>query len=166
MIPSKAELQAIIAGAQGRWRPLILVAIFAGLRASELRGLLWGDIDLNGGMLHVRQRADEANMIGKLKSKAGYRAIRMPPIVINALREWKLACPKGELGLVFPNRRGTVDNYSNIMRRGFGPIQIAAGITRTHADGRTVAEYGLHALRHSPPACGSSRGTMRNGFRP
>ena len=148
VIPSKAELQAIIAGAQGRWRPLILVAIFAGLRARELRGLRWSDIELDGGMLHVRQRADEANMIGKLKSKAGYRAIRMPPIVINALREWKLACPKGELGLVFPNRRGTVDNYSNIMRRGFGPIQLAAGITKTR-DGRTVAKYGLHALRHS-----------------
>jgi integrase len=36
--PTKAELQAIIAGAAGRWRPFILVAIFCGLRASELRG--------------------------------------------------------------------------------------------------------------------------------
>jgi integrase len=32
-------LQAIVAGAAGRWRPVILVAIFCGLRASELRGL-------------------------------------------------------------------------------------------------------------------------------
>lgn len=76
----------------------------------------------------------------------------MPPIVINALREWKLACPKGALGLVFPNKLGNVESYTNIVQYGFGPIQIAAGITRMHDDGRTVAKYGMHALRH---ACAS-----------
>jgi integrase len=32
VIPTKAELQEIIAGAAGRWRPVILTAIFCGLR--------------------------------------------------------------------------------------------------------------------------------------
>jgi hypothetical protein len=32
------------------------------------------------------------------------------PLVVNALREWKLACPKGELGLVFPNGAGNVES--------------------------------------------------------
>ena len=41
VIPSKKELNAIINSAEGRWRPLMLVAIFCGLRASELRGLRW-----------------------------------------------------------------------------------------------------------------------------
>ncbi|WP_439925451.1 hypothetical protein [Nitrobacter sp. JJSN] len=40
-MPTKAELQVIIAGATGRWRPLILVAVFCGLQESELRGLFW-----------------------------------------------------------------------------------------------------------------------------
>jgi site-specific recombinase XerD len=31
-IPTRDELRAIIAGAQGRWRPLILTALFTGLR--------------------------------------------------------------------------------------------------------------------------------------
>jgi integrase len=39
VIPTKPELQAIIGNSAGRWRPLILVATFCGLRASELRGL-------------------------------------------------------------------------------------------------------------------------------
>jgi hypothetical protein len=30
----------MLAAAQGRWRPLVVTAIFTGLRASELRGLL------------------------------------------------------------------------------------------------------------------------------
>ena len=45
--PTKAELQAIIACAPDRWRPLILVAVFCGLRASELRGLRWSDVDFD-----------------------------------------------------------------------------------------------------------------------
>jgi integrase len=104
--PTKAELQAIIAGAAGRWRPLILVAIFCGLRASELRGLRWEDVDFEAREITVKQRADAKNHIGKLKSKAAYRSIPMPSMVVNTLREWRLVCPKGDLGLVFPSGAG------------------------------------------------------------
>ena len=57
-IPSPAEVKAIIGNVKGRWRPLLIVATFTGLRASELRGLRWKDIDLKKGELHVHQRAD------------------------------------------------------------------------------------------------------------
>ena len=83
----------------GRWRPMLLTAIFTGLRASELRGLRWADVDLKRGEIHVRQRADRYNKIGPPKSEAGERTIPLPPMVVNALREASLACPKGELGL-------------------------------------------------------------------
>ena len=105
-IPTADEIKAIIAAA-GPWRPLLMTAIFAGLRASELRGLRWEDVDLKRSELHVRQRADRYNVMGKPKSKAGDRLVPLGPLVLNALREWKLACPKGELGLVFPTIRRT-----------------------------------------------------------
>jgi integrase len=168
VIPTKPELQAIIAGAAGRWRPLILVAVFCGLRGSELRGLRWSDIDFEGRQINVAQRADAFHKIGRLKSKAGYRSIPMPPMVVNALREWKLKCPKGGLGLVFPTGSGNVESHSNIVKRGFIPIQIAAGVTTPvpvlDEAGRPIinnagepvmreaSKYGLHALRH---ACAS-----------
>jgi integrase len=42
--------------------------------------------------------------------------------VLNALREWKLTCPKGDLDLVFPNGLGKVESYANLIERGFwGP---------------------------------------------
>jgi integrase len=145
VIPTKAELQAIIAGAAGRWRPLILVATFSGLRASELRGLRWTDVDFEGRQLNVAQRADASHKIGKLKSKSAYRSIPLPPIVLNALREWKLVCPKGDLDLVFPNGSGKVESHANIIEHGFGPIQIAAGVVNGDGGGR----YGMHALRHA-----------------
>ena len=49
--------------ATGRWRPLLLTAIFTGLRASELRGLRWADVDLDKRELHVRQRADRCSTL-------------------------------------------------------------------------------------------------------
>src|SRR5262249_61549032 len=70
-IPPPAEIKAIVGKLDGRWRPLILTAIFAGLRASELRGLRWEDGDLKRAELHVRQRADKYKTIGKPKSAAG-----------------------------------------------------------------------------------------------
>jgi integrase len=40
-IPTKAEVTAMLAIATGRWRPLLLTAVFTGMRSSELRGLTW-----------------------------------------------------------------------------------------------------------------------------
>jgi integrase len=66
-------------------------------------------------------------------------------MVINALRQHRLTCPKGNLGLVFPNGKGNVENYSNITKRGLFPTLIAAGVV----DAKGNAKYtGLHALRH------------------
>ena len=145
-IPAPAEIRAIIAHLEGRWRPLLLAAIFTGLRASELRGLQrWADVDLKRGEIHVRQRADHFNTIGRLKSESGERTVPLPPMVVNMLREHRVACPKGELGLVFPNSKGRVENYSNIVKRGLIPLMMAAGIT----DANGKAKYtGLHSLRH------------------
>ena len=141
-IPAPDEIRAIIAHLEGRWRPLLLTAIFTGLRASELRGLRWADVDLKRGEIHVRQRADHFNTIGRLKSESGERTVPLPPMVVNMLREHRVACPKGELGLVFPNSKGRVENYSNIVKRGLIPLMMAAGIT----DANGKAKYtGLHS---------------------
>jgi integrase len=144
-IPSPDEVRAIIAHLEGRWRPLFLTAIFTGLRASELRGLRWVDVDLKRGELHVRQRADRYRAIGLPKSEAGERTVPLSPIVINALKEHRLTRPKGDLDLVFPNREGRVEDYTNIIRRGLKPTLVAAGVV----DKRRRAKYpGLHSLRH------------------
>jgi integrase len=144
-IPSTDEIRAIIAKLEARFRPLLLTAIFTGLRASELRGLRWEDIDLKRAELHVRQRADRYNVIGRTKSEAGERTVPLPPIVVSVLREHKFPCPNGPLGLAFPNSKGRIDHRSSIVERGLRPAQVSAGIV--NADGK--ARYpGLHSLRH------------------
>ena len=51
--PTKAELNLLIGRAPESWRPFIVTAIFTGMRASELRGLRWSDVDLENATLHV-----------------------------------------------------------------------------------------------------------------
>jgi integrase len=151
--PDKEEINALLKTADGKWRPFFLTAVFSGMRASELRGLRWSDVDLKAGVFHVRQRADAWGEIGEPKSQAGTRDIPMPPIVVNALKEWKLKCPKGDLDLVFPNGAGNLENHGNLTARGYYALQREAGVTKragTDKDGKPVMKpkYGLHTLRH------------------
>ena len=144
-IPTLDEIRAIIAHLQGALRALLLTAIFTGLRASELRGLRWPDIDLKRAILHVRQRVDCYQQIGAPKSVAGERTVPLPPMLVNTLREWKLACPPSHLGLAFPNQRGNPHYLTDIIKRSFHPAQVAAGVVNA----KGLAKYtGLHTLRH------------------
>jgi integrase len=142
--PNNAEIKRLIEAASGKRRVLLLTAALTGLRASELRGLRWSDIDLKVGDLQVRQRADRYNAIGAPKSDSSVRTIPIDPGALTAaLREWKLACPKGDEGLVFPSSAGRIDHHKNMLRS-LAPVMIAAGIV----DKRGKPKYGLHSFRH------------------
>jgi integrase len=152
-IPTPDEIRAFLAVLDGRWRPILLTAVFSGLRSSELRGLRWQDVDLSKATITVRQRSDKWGEIGSTKSHSSQRTLPVPPVVVSTLREWKLACPPGEL--VFPNGQGNPESHSNIVNRGLIPAMKAAGLAdptgETDKDGVAIlgARYsGLHALRH------------------
>ena len=160
-IPTPAEIRALLKAALGGWHAFFSVAALAGLRGSELRGLRWPDIALGAATITVRQRADAWGEIGSLKSEAGYRTIPVSPMVVKALREWKLACPKGDDELVFPNGRGRVESHQNIVQRAWYPLQLRAGVAvpKLDQDGKPIEDEdgqvvmkpkypGLHALRH------------------
>jgi integrase len=163
-IPTKDEIRRLLEAAEGYGRALLAVAVFTGLRASELRGLAWDAIDLKRGCLTVRQRADRWNTIGSPKTETSRREVPLPPYAVNVLREWRLACPKGPLGLVFPHTRGQVASLPNIHRRVLGALQVKTGIVSvadvrsaspelTEAQAIELAKmhpcYGLHAFRHA-----------------
>jgi len=135
-LPTPDEMRAFLAVLRGRWRPVLMTAVFSGLRSSELRGLRWQDVDFQSAEIAVRQRSDKWGAIGATKSHAGQRTVPVPPVLVNTLREWKLAAPVGEL--VFPNGKGNPESHSNIVNRGMIPAMQAAGLPYT----------GLHALRH------------------
>jgi integrase len=107
-IPTKAEVKALLDSAADRQRALLTAAVFTGMRASELRGLRWQDVNFRDQVVHVRQRADTSGGLGSPKSASARRDIPMAPALVTALKEWRLACgPKrGTHDLVFPGRFG------------------------------------------------------------
>ena len=148
-IPTPTEIREFLGALEGRWRPILLTAVFSGLRSSELRGLRWQDVDFGKATIEVRQRSDKWGQIGSTKSHSSQGTVPVPPVVIGTLREWKLKCPPG--ALVFPNGQGRPESHSNIVNRGLTPTMKAAGLSYT----------GLHALRHLCVVADQSQGGWR-----
>jgi integrase len=144
--PSTQEIGRLIRATEKfdiRRRALLALVTFTGLRASELRGLRWKDIDLTHGDVRVRQRADCYCKIGNPKSASSTRAIPIDPFVVKILKEWFIACPKGEHNLVFPSSTGKIEYHKNMLR-GLAPVLAAAGLTKKNGK----PKYALHAFRH------------------
>lgn len=146
----KQELLAIITACECEERALFLTVIFTGLRASELRGLAWSNIEFARKTVKVSQRADSWNQVGLPKSQAGFRTIPLPDRALNALREWKLASPVSKMDLVFPSKKRTPQCYSSLMSRKVHPVQVRAGVSTTSKgkNGRTVQK-----AKYAPTRC-------------
>jgi integrase len=139
-IPTTAEIKRMVAAATDtRARALLLLATFTGLRASELRGLRWSDIDLKRGEVHVRQRADKYQEIGDPKSAGSRRSVPLDlGTVGDALKQWKLKCPNFGGDLVFPDSKGEPMHH-----------RVFLAILRSVMKGAGIRnEYGLHSFRH------------------
>lgn len=160
-IPTPTEIRTIVHAAQGKWRAPLVVAIFTGVRSSELRAIRWQDVNLETRMLHVRQRVDRYGVIGPPKSEAGTRSIPLLPIVVNTLKELKLASKRNDADLVFANKNGRPVSHADLINNGLIPTLRAAGLVSSMLDqhgnprvdrrGRPLitGKYtGLHAFRH------------------
>jgi integrase len=171
VVPEIAEVKAILAacdrlavpGRAGRpwrrYRVMFSLGIHTGMRIGEIRGLPWTALDLAVGQVHVRQQADENNKIKEYtKSDAGRRTIPLPADLVRLLREWKIEA--GGNALVFATKSGRPDPASNILRRGWFPLQVLAGVcdpvtdengnVSRDEDGRPKVEHrhNFHRLRH------------------
>ncbi|MDE3767587.1 tyrosine-type recombinase/integrase [Sinorhizobium meliloti] len=132
-----------------RYRPMIYLAGFTGMRPSEYRGLAWSQ--LMSDHLKVTQRADRTGNIGPVKSRAGRRTIYLPMMLINMLKEWKKACPDGPKNLVFPTSSGLPVTLVNFRSAAWDPVMKEAGLVEpVEKNGQTVLvpKYTPYALRH------------------
>jgi integrase len=119
------------------------VAATCGLRASEIRGLRWKDIDLKAATLNVNQRADRFNKIGAPKSASSIREIPLAPQAVSELRAWKLECPPSEFDLVFPTKPGKVARHLILFRLVESVMRQAKVV-----DKQGQPKYNMHSLRH------------------
>ena len=83
-----------------------------------------------------------ASSVRQRQRRAG-GLFRFPPETVLTLKQWKLACPKGERDLVFPSGTGAIEHHKNMLRS-LAPVMRAAGVVTK--DGKP--KYALHAFRH------------------
>jgi integrase len=116
-----AQVYALADRMPGRFRVLVLAAAFTGLRWGELIALRRCDVDLTGGVLHVRRRLAQPRrgglQEGPPKSAAGVRSLALPEILADELGQHidQYAEP-GPEGLLFRGPKGAALRRSNFGR--------------------------------------------------
>ena len=138
-----AQVAALAEAIGPRYRALVLVAAYGGLRWGELVGLRVRRVDLLHGRVTVAEQVAEVNgrfIPGPPKTEAGRRTVTLPAAAAVALAEHlaEFAEP-GPDGLVFPAPEGGYLRRSNFNRRSWRPATRVAGVEGLR----------FHDLRHS-----------------
>ncbi|WP_369133606.1 tyrosine recombinase XerC [Modestobacter sp. I12A-02662] len=164
-----AQVQALADAVDDRWRALILLAAWTGLRIGELSALRRGHLDLEAGTVSVRSAVvdvtGQGRSYGPPKSAAGRRTVAIPPHIIGDL-EHHLAryAQPGADGLVFVGPKGGPIRRNNFSSSIWAPAAAAAGLpagshmhdlrgwgaTIAARQGATTKEL-MHRLGHASP---------------
>ncbi|WP_192895272.1 site-specific integrase [Pelotomaculum sp. FP] len=77
-----------------KYKVIILLAVFTGLRRGELMGLEWQDIDFNKGTLLVRQASqylpDKGTFTKAPKNESSVRLMALPASIMTLLKQYKV----------------------------------------------------------------------------
>jgi integrase len=137
-ILSPEEVNKMLGKANAHYRIAFLTDFLTGMRAGELWGFQWSDVDWNSRQIYVR-RSLWKKQFQTPKSKCSVRKIDIPEMLIHELKKWKLACPTNEHDLVFPSPEGKMSQHDNVVKRYFNEALRNAGLRKVS----------FHSLRHS-----------------
>jgi integrase len=108
LLDAAADLDAEDPRGRRHRRPLIATLAYAGLRVGELLAIKWGDVDLAGGQIQVRQA----------KTPSGVREVDIQPELRDVITFWKVETAHPERDdYVFPTSTGKPENRNNLRRR-------------------------------------------------
>jgi integrase len=120
------QLQQLIDSIEPRWRDYILVWACTGLRTAELNGLQWARVDLQRGLIQVRETWAKGRA-GTTKSESGTRDVKLGVPVIEALRRQHALTGGGSY--VFTGAGGRPMDARNFARRIWTPLLRRLGLT-------------------------------------
>jgi integrase len=84
------EMRAVLTALQDKPQACAVMALcFLGLRPAELRGLAWGDIDTEQGIIHVRRSMWRKHVSDGGKRKNSKRDITFGPLVAAILEDYR-----------------------------------------------------------------------------
>lgn len=132
-VASPSEAVDLIVALRRDDQPLWATAMYAGLRAGELRALDWANVDLRAGLLHVERSWDPKEGLIEPKSRAGRRTVP----VAGVLREF-LMRDENARGFVFGRSRAIPFQPMSVWRR-----------ARSDWERAGLRAIGLHECRHT-----------------
>ncbi|GAA4548842.1 site-specific integrase [Streptomyces collinus] len=137
---------------QPRYRALVLMAGFLGLRWGELIGLHRRDVDLDHGAVRVRRAVAELNNghreIKAPKSAAGKRTVSIPAAIIPDIRDHlKRYAEPGADGRVFVGAKGATPRRNHFNR-----------LWRKACEDAGIKGLHFHDLRHTGNTLAASTG--------
>ncbi|MCU1497835.1 MAG: Integrase, Lambda phage type [Acidimicrobiales bacterium] len=141
-IPTVAQVHAIAATIDPRYRCIVLLAAFVGLRKGELLGLRRCDLKLDTQEIAVAQQRQldrhGVHLVGPPKTAAGKRTIAIPAALIDDLRHHLATYAQPDrYGYVFTGRQGGP----------LAPHVLHAAWTKARA-AHDLDHIHLHDLRH------------------
>ncbi len=139
-----AEVYALADAVGPRYRALVLLACFCGLRWGELAALRRCDIDTEAGTVRVARQLTEAPgqplHFGPPKSDAGRRVVAIPPVILpDVIAHLADHAALGPAEIVFTSPGGKLLRHGNFRRATWLPALAATGLTGIH----------FHDLRHA-----------------
>jgi integrase len=133
------EIRLLLEELSEPYRTMVLVAACLGLRASEIVGLEWGDLNGENLTLLVR-RSVVHGRVGETKTEASRLSLPVDPRLADALQEHRgRSVHRGPSDFVFANRAGKARWQESILQRQIKPAALRAGI----------GKIGWHTFRHS-----------------
>lgn len=142
-------------------RTLVLVAVLTGMRIGEILALRWKVLDLDRGVIQVRETVSEGKF-GSPKTKSSRRDIPISQPVCDAFQTQLAGCrQRGPEDLVFTTRNQTPLNPKNLLRRVLQPTCKALGLpliswhSFRHTHATQLAEVG-ESLRTAQALLGHS----------
>jgi len=129
------------------WRSYtaIVLDVATGMRAEELRALLWKNVHRTGGFIRVMHGLDADGLLAVPKTDSSYPDIQVPPDVVEDLCRWREICPDTTPdALVFPTLTGTPMSHRGLLDQIWYPLLKDVGMKSK--DGRY--KYVFHGLRH------------------
>jgi integrase len=139
---SPEQLGGFFVGLKGRTRIVVWIGAATGMREGEIFGLRWGDVDLEGRVIHVCRQYTHGEFVEFPKTDAGARDIGMDSKLAAELSAWKAAQKpehRNAASLVVATSAGGPISASNFLRREFYPALEAAQLPRVV----------FHSLRHT-----------------
>lgn len=151
-ILSVAQIRALLEAAEPRVRIVLLTAAHTGMRNSELRALLWRDVDFAEGIIRIRPKPEAEDFAPKNHAE---RSIDCSPALLKALRQHRLRLKKScESDWVFQRNETSGSRW---------PLKpLCAAVRGAFEDAELFdpeTKPGLHMLRRSFASLALANGT-------